>query len=114
MSNVAASRRTNRRLTARRACHLIVRYRTGKEWHPATALDLSRNGCRIRCGEELVRGGPVRLAFEAPLRDGAQALSVEAPGTVIWTRLEGLSYQAGVHFADDDSAELQDILNAVG
>lgn len=112
MSDGATSTRSNRRLTARTACRLTVRYRSRGEWRPATALDLSRSGCRLRLGEDLARGSGVKVLFEAPLRDGAQALSVEVPGTVVWCRLEGLSHQTGILFGDAPDA-LNDILNSI-
>ena len=80
MSSSAGAPRTNRRLTARKACLLTVRYRTAKDWHPATCMDLSRDGCRLRLGEDLARGSAVTLLFEAPLADGARSPSVEVSG----------------------------------
>jgi hypothetical protein len=55
----------------------------------------------------------VNVQFEAPLRDGAMALSVEVPGRVMWSRLEGLSYQVGIHFVKPPDG-LDDILGAIG
>jgi hypothetical protein len=98
MTNVVAPSQSNRRITSRRACLLVVRYRAESEWRPATAMDISPHGCRLRVGEDLGKGKKVTVIFEAPLRDGAQAAGVEVPGSVQWSRLEGLSYQAGVHF----------------
>jgi PilZ domain len=95
--------RSNRRLTARRACKLTVKYRSGDGWHPATAMDLSHKGCRLRLGEDLARGGEVTVVFETPDTGGA-GLEVEIPGQVIWSRREGLSHQAGIHFADPPPA----------
>jgi hypothetical protein len=95
--------RSNRRLTARRACKLTVKYRSGEGWHPATAMDLSHKGCRLRLGEDLARGGEVTVVFETPDAGGA-GLEVAVPGQVIWSRREGLSHQAGIHFADPPSA----------
>jgi hypothetical protein len=95
--------RSNRRLTARRACKLTVKYRSGEGWHPATAMDLSHKGCRLRLGEDLARGGEVTVVFETPDAGGA-GLEVEIPGQVIWSRREGLSHQAGIHFADPPPA----------
>ena len=112
MSESADSISTNRRLTARKACRLTVRYRSPSEWHPATAMDLSRNGCRLRLGEDLARGSEVSVMFETPLRDGAVALAVEVPGMVMWSRLEGLSYQVGIHFGAAPDA-LNEILGAI-
>jgi hypothetical protein len=112
MSNGAVSSGGNRRITARKACRLTVRYKSKSEWHPATAMDLSPNGCRLRVGEDLPRGTHLSVLFEAPLRDGARALSVEVPGVVTWARLEGLSYQAGVHF-DVAPVELEEVLAAL-
>ena len=71
----AGAPRTNRRLTARKACLLTVRYKTAKDWHPATCMDLSRDGCRLRLGEDLERGSSLILLFEAPLADGARSPS---------------------------------------
>src|SRR5690348_14507633 len=94
------SPRSNRRLTARVACQLTVRYRLGAgDWHPATAMDLSRNGCRLRLGEDLERGSDVTVSIEHPGRAGSSALEAEIGGGVIWSRREGLSFQAGVQFA---------------
>ena len=112
MSESTAARRSNRRLTARRACHLIVKYRSAKEWHPASVLDLSLRGCRLRVGEDIARGSAVNVAFESPLRDGATTLEVEVPGNVIWSRREGLSYQAGIHFGEVP-AGLDEILDVL-
>ncbi|MET0553894.1 MAG: PilZ domain-containing protein [Vicinamibacteria bacterium] len=95
--------RSNRRLTARRACKLTVRYKTGEGWHPATAMDLSHKGCRLRLGEDLARGGEVTVVFETPDGSGG-GLEVEIPGQVIWSRREGLSHQAGIHFAEPPPA----------
>ena len=100
MSDTATPSRNNRRITARRACLLTVRYRANGEWRPATAMDLSPYGCRLRVGEDIARGAAVSVVFEAPIQDGARTASVEVPGTAIWARLEGLSYQVGVHFED--------------
>jgi hypothetical protein len=113
MSDTAVPARTNRRLTARKACRLTVHYRAESDWHPATAMDISPNGCRLRLGEDLRRGSGVNVQFEAPLRDGAVALSVEVPGKVMWSRLEGLSYQVGIHFLSAPGG-LDDILSALG
>jgi len=104
----AAPRHVNRRLTARRVCQLQASYRAEKTWHPATAMDVSRNGCRLRLGEELRRGLRVTARFSLPApSDGASPLSAEVQGDVIWSRLEGLSLQAGIHFPDDSPALLE-------
>jgi hypothetical protein len=112
MTNATASGRSNRRLTARKACLLTVRYRYKTEWHPTTAMDLSPHGCRLRVGEDLPRGHEVTVAFEAPLKDGARATAVEVTGLVMWSRLEGLSYQAGLHF-ETVPDDLLDVLGAL-
>jgi hypothetical protein len=111
MSNIAAPRRVNQRLTARRTCHLHVAYRTDKEWHPATAMDLSRNGVRLRLGEELRRDGPVSVLITHTHGDGSTT-EAHVEGTIIWWRLEGLSYQAGIHFPKDSPA-LHEILSSL-
>ena len=106
----AAPRRTNRRLTARRACHLHSAYRQGAgSWHPATAMDVSPRGCRLRLGEELDRARSVQLRFTAPAGVDVTPRQVEVPGEVVWSRLEGLSFQAGLHFPTE-SAELAELL----
>jgi hypothetical protein len=112
MASDAGTPRTNRRLTARKACLLTVRYRSGEDWHPATCMDLSREGCRLRLGEDLPRGSRVTLLFEAPLADGARSPSVEVTGSVTWVRLEGLSYQVGLHFGGAGGS-VGEIVNAI-
>jgi len=101
-SAAATARGANRRITARRACQLQAAYNHANAWHPATAMDLSRRGCRLRLGEELARGlrVTVRLSQPSPTGSGSP-LSAEVAGDVIWSRLEGLSYQTGIHFYDD-------------
>lgn len=113
MTNPVAKHRENRRLTARRACLLTVRYKLDQHWHPATVLNLSAQGCRLRLGQDLARGARVGLQFERPLRDGATALNAEIEGAVSWSRLEGLSHQVGIQFSSDAGA-LQDLLEALG
>jgi hypothetical protein len=89
--------RGDRRSVARRACRLIVRYRTAGPWHPATAVDVSARGCRLRVGEPLERGASVDLAFARP---GPASEDVRVQGKVTWCRPEGLSHQAGLHFPE--------------
>ena len=70
-------------------------------------------GCRLRVGEDLGRGGTLTVAFESLLGSGAtKAIEVQIPGTVMWSRREGLSYQSGIQFADAPS-DLQEILTAL-
>jgi PilZ domain len=107
MSDDPVPNRTNRRLTSRRACRLTVRYRTGKDWRGATAMDLSTRGCRLRVGDDLARGGAVTVAFE-----GEGSPPFEVIGQVIWCRREGLSYQAGIHFVETPDA-LEAVLIAI-
>ncbi|MGD8895161.1 MAG: PilZ domain-containing protein [Acidobacteriota bacterium] len=104
--------RSNRRITARKACLLTVRYKANGEWRPATAMDISPYGCRLRVGEDVPRGAAVAVIFEAPIRDGAEGATVEVPGRAIWGRLEGLSFQVGVHFEDSPEG-LLDVLAAL-
>jgi len=92
--------RSNRRITARKACLLTVRYKAEGTWRPATAMDISPYGCRLRVGEDVPRGVVVAVIFEAPPRNGEERVTVEVPGRAIWARLEGLSFQVGVHFED--------------
>jgi hypothetical protein len=112
MSETVPSTRSNRRITARKACLLIVRYKVGEDWRPATAMDISPYGCRLRVGEDVPRGADVAVIFETPLRDGARTASVEVPGRAMWGRLEGLSYQVGVHFEEPPDA-LAEVLAAL-
>jgi hypothetical protein len=113
MTTGAASPRPNRRLSARRACLLGVRYKLGKDWHPATVVNMSSQGCRLRLGQHLERGARLQVQFETPLRDGSTALNADVEGTVSWSRPEGLSYQAGIQFASPPDA-LQDLLESLG
>ena len=94
-------KRPNRRITARIACRLSVSYAVpGGEWRPATAMDLSRLGCRLRTGEELPRDKDVAVRIEFRIGD-EPPLVVDAKGPVIWSRLEGLSYQVGIQFTKE-------------
>ena len=111
MSDLGAQR-GNRRLTARKACRLTVRYRMKDDWHPATAMDLSHGGCRLRVGEDLPRGQSVDVMFETPISDQQTAIEVQISGTVIWSRREGLSYQAGVLFGETPPA-LEEVLGSL-
>jgi hypothetical protein len=114
MSQEAPPRRPNRRLEARHACRLTVRYRNKKDWRPATAMDLSSVGCRLRLGEDLSTGSELTVLLERPVAAGAAAaLSVEVPGVVMWSRLEGLSHQAGISFRARPDG-LDEILRALG
>ena len=102
----------NRRITARRACRLSVRYRVKDDWHPATAMDLSQRGARLRVGEDLARGARLVVRFELPLRDGAEVPAVDVAASVIWSRAEGLSHQAGLLF-DETPAGLDKVMGAL-
>ena len=107
MNETAVTSRSNQRITARRACLLTVRYRAKGDWRPATAMDLSPYGCRLRVGEDIERGATVAVVFEIPIQDGVRTAAVEVPGTAIWARLEGLSFQVGVHFGDPSMGLLE-------
>lgn len=100
----------NRRLVARWSCHLTALYQVKDQWHPATAMDLSRRGCRLRVGEHLMRGTKIKVRLECSDPSGAEIRRAEAPGVVVWSRLEGLSYQCGIHFAEE-SDEVERVLN---
>lgn len=89
--------RANRRTAARHICQLQAEYRADCEWRGATVMDFSPNGCRLRVGEVLLRATPVSVRLKQT-GVGARALSVEVDGTVIWSRVEGLSHQAGIQF----------------
>lgn len=112
MSETPVPVRNNRRITARKACLLTVRYRADGEWRPATAMDLSPYGCRLRVGEDISRGATVTVVFETPIKDGARFTTVEVLGLAMWARLEGLSFQVGLHF-DDPPRGLLEILGAL-
>ena len=114
MSNIGTPNRANRRLSARIACRLSVSYNTGAEWHPATGMDLSSHGCRLRLGEDLRRGSTLKVRIEHPAAEAeGDALSAETEGTVIWSRLEGLSFQVGIHFTAEDP-NIENILATLG
>ncbi len=101
----------DRRSAARRACLLGARYRAQAGWHPASLVDLSPRGCRLRIGEDLTRAAAVRVQLSV---GGEKAPApVELEGIVVWCRLEGLSFQAGIHF-DDAPADLMDLLDSTG
>ena len=55
----------------------------------------------------------MRLRFQAPIRDGSSAASMEADALVIWARNEGLSQQIGLRFAEAPEA-LAELVRAVG
>jgi hypothetical protein len=107
----------NRRRSARLACMLVVEYRPGTGaaafWRPASVLDLTLVGCRLRVGEDLASGSPVALRFDALLEDGVKSTSIDASATVLWCRVEGLSRQVGLKFAATP-AGLNEILGALG
>jgi hypothetical protein len=113
MSEEPGPRRPNRRLQARHACLLTVRYRSRKDWRPATAMDLSIQGCRLRVGEDLATGAELTVMLERLAGESAAAVSVEVPGVVMWSRLEGLSHQAGIQFRGQPDG-LDDILRRLG
>jgi hypothetical protein len=104
-----AERRRLRRL----ACMLTVHYRVAERWHPGAVLDLSPTGCRLRIGEDLKNRAPVQLRFEAPLRDGSRAASLDVAAVVMWCRQDGLSRRAGMRFTDSPVG-LDEILAAIG
>jgi hypothetical protein len=113
MSEDTYPRRPNRRLEARHACRLTVRYRSKKDWRPATAMDLSASGCRLRVGEDLATGSELTVLLERMVGEGADGFSVEVPGVVMWSRLEGLSHQAGIQFRGQPDG-LHEIISSIG
>ena len=104
--NESPSPRGNRRLVVRFACHLTARYQIKDQWHPATVIDLSRRGCRLRVGEHLARDAKVRVSFACQQAAEGKPHKLDAQGVVIWSRLEGLSYQCGIHF-DQEAEEVE-------
>jgi hypothetical protein len=93
---------SERRVTARLARHLQVDYRTDADWRRATTMDVSVHGCRLRVGEDLARGSRVHVRFTRV--EGESSVAAVVEGVVVWIRLEGLSYQAGIHFPTGDPA----------
>jgi hypothetical protein len=96
----------NRRLVARKACLLSASYQVKSQWHPATAMDLSRRGCRLRLGENLARDARVLVQLECTRKDAEEGVPSEprrvvAEGSIVWSRREGLSYQCGIHFIEE-------------
>lgn len=82
-------------------CQLVVSYHAGGQWHPATGMDLSNTGCRVRLGQNLERGSALRVRIDQHV-PGAPDVRAEVEGVLVWSRLEGLSYQAGIQFTSDD------------
>lgn len=107
MDENVAPRPVNRRGIPRRTCHLTVRYRGDGDWRPATAMDVSRQGCRLRTGEDVARGSLLEVAF--PRRIGGDLPPLVVAARVVWCRVEGLSRQAGLHF-DAAPADLDDLV----
>ncbi len=103
------SPKPNRRLVARKACLLTASYEFKKQWHPATAMDLSRRGCRLRLGEHLARDARVMVQLECTPKGGeetppdAPPRRLVAEGSVVWSRREGLSYQCGIRFLEEQA-----------
>jgi hypothetical protein len=89
----------NTRRGARLTCHLQARYRVGRDWHAATAVDAGPLGCRLRLGEDLKPGAAITVALggNREARDNGA--------------VEGLSYQAGIHFAAEPEG-LRELLAA--
>jgi hypothetical protein len=107
MNESVDPRRINRRALSRSTCHLSVRYRGAGDWRPATAMDVSRQGCRLRTGEDVARGSVLEVAFSRAI--GGDLPPVVVSGRVIWCRVEGLSRQVGLHF-DDAPAALDELI----
>ncbi len=78
----------------------------------AARSPLSRSGCRLRLGEDLERGALIRLLLESPPSAAGTSARAEVGGRVIWSRLEGLSYQVGIQFPEVP-ANLDDVLVAL-
>ena len=73
-------------------------------------MDSSRQGCRLRLGEDVERGADLEIAFAPAI--GGDLPTVEVQARVIWCRVEGLSYQAGVQFQDAPE-ELETLLSGL-
>jgi hypothetical protein len=63
-------------------------------------VDVSRKGCRLRVGEKLTRAAPVSVRV-THAGAGSRPMSAQVDGTVIWSRVEGLSHQAGIQFSQE-------------
>lgn len=103
-------KRPNRRITARIACRLSVSYAStpSASAGAATAMDLSRLGCRLRTGEDLPRDKKVSVRVEFRMAD-EPVLTVDGVGKVMWAAAGGLSYQTGIQF-DSEPVGLSDLL----
>jgi hypothetical protein len=104
----------DRRRAPRSFCLLVVRCRAaGEDWQPASALDLTEAGCRLRLGRQRESGARLELRFEALLHDGAKSATVEVPARVSWCRpLQGEAAEIGVEFLATPSG-LSQLLGAL-
>lgn len=75
-------------------------------------MDISTVGCRLRLGEDLATGADLTVMLERLAGEGATPVSVEVPGVVMWSRLEGLSHQVGIQFRGQPQG-LDEILGAL-
>ena len=91
---------SERRRAPRSFCLLVVRCRgAAEEWQPASALDITESGCRLRVGQQPAAGARLELRFEALLHDGAKSSTIEVPARVTWCRpLQGAAAEIGVEF----------------
>ena len=76
-------------------------------------MDISTVGCRLRLGVDLATGSELTVMLERLAGEGATPVSVEVPGVVMWSRLEGLSHQAGIQFRGEPDG-LHEIIRALG
>lgn len=111
------SERIDRRRTDRLACMLVVQYRPADAesfpWQPASVLDLTEIGCRLRIAEEFAAGTPLLLRFDALLRDGVKNATLEAAAAVAWCHPRvAASHEVGLRFGGPP-AGLSEILSAL-
>ena len=107
----------DRRRAPRTFCLLVVRYRAsgdaGGEWRPASVLDLTQGGCRLRAGRPPL-AETLEVRFEALLHDGAKSATIEAPSRVTWSRPLGHSaVELGLEFSSPPEG-LSEILDLLG
>jgi hypothetical protein len=103
-----------RRRRFRSFCLLVVRCRAaGDDWQPASVLDLTESGCRLRVSRQPPASTRMELRFEALLHDGVKSATIEVPARVTWCRpLQGDAAEVGAEFLAPPEG-LSEILGAL-
>jgi len=103
-----------RRRRSRSFCLLAVRCRAaGDDWQPASVLDLTASGCRLRVTRQPQASARMELRFEALLHDGAKSATIEVPARVTWCRpLQGDAAEIGAEFLEPPEG-LSEIVGAL-